>query len=300
MSRTIQLAIVACGVLAAAPARAQLCHPVADDDREVDDSDSDPEAMKGMHMEGMSDADMAAMHHAMHDAKPRRDPGALTARADLEVDVAQIDQGTYEGVVPSASLSWWRFDARVAVPYYHLEYRGVITDGPGDVLLGASGAIVAQRHLRAGVALAVTAGTGNGNRGTGMGDTMYMPGAWASWTRGAWGVTASGSYGRMASLPSDGSGHHHATGYVGSLVSPMNHEELAGALRGTLRATRSLRVHALASIATPIEIEGVTRAYAATGARWRSGDWEIGVEAALPITGDPFHARMSADVALSF
>src|SRR5690349_10675343 len=114
MSRTIQLAIVACGVLAAAPARAQLCHPVADDDREIDDDD---DTMAGMHMEGTSDADMAAMHHAMHDAKPRRDPDALTARADLEVDVAQISAGTYAGVVPSASLSWWRFDARVAVPY---------------------------------------------------------------------------------------------------------------------------------------------------------------------------------------
>src|SRR5207244_11847533 len=131
----------------------------------------------------------------------------------------------------------------------------------------------------------------------GRGDTMCMPGAWGSWSSGAWGVTASASFGRMASLPSDGSGgHHHGAGYVGSLVSPMNHEEVAGALRGTIRANHALRVHALATVATPVNIEGVTRAYGAAGARWRTGAWEIGLEAAMPITGDPFHARMSADL----
>jgi hypothetical protein len=148
--------------------------------------------------------------------------------------------------------------------------------------------------------MVATQPTGNERLGLGMGEVMWMPGAWGSWSAGRWGVTAQGSYGWMAAMSDSGGAHHHGPGYVGSLVSPMNHEELAGALRGTYRATRALRVHALASVSVPTGMDGTTYAYAATGARYAIGAWEAGVEAALPIAGDPFHARLAFDLVRTF
>jgi hypothetical protein len=295
MARCFGLALVAAGVLAAPPARAQLCHPAADDAGDGTDYDDEDDHDMHMHdMQGMHD--MSSMHHAARPRQPSLD--TVTARAGLEADVATIDAGSYAGLVPSASVAWWRLEARLAAPVYHLEYRGVKSDGAGDLLASLTGTLVAGRHLRAGVALAVTAPTGNQAVGLGMGDIMWMPGAWASWSGGRWSTVASGSYGRMAGSLDE---HAHHTGFVGSLVNPMNHEELAGAVRGTYRATRALRVHALASLATPIGIDGTTRAYAAAGSRYAlGGGWDVGAEAALPIAGDPFHARFALDVARSF
>lgn len=263
---------------------AQLCHPAADDGGGGDEDEMD--------MSQMSEMDMSHM-----DMKPVEKP-AVTARADGEFDVASIDAGDYYGFVPSVSIAWWRLEARIAAPIYHLEYRGVKSDGPGDLLWSLSGTIVQQRHLRFGAAIAVTEATGNEKVGLGMGDRMYMPNLWASWNHGRWGAIASASYGRMAGDVSEHAMHLHL---VGSLVNPMNHEELAGGLRFTYRATHELRLHVLGSIATPIELEGTTRAYAAAGIRWTMPDgWDVGGEADLGLTGDPFHARMVFDLARAF
>ena len=262
---------------------AQLCHPAADDGG-GDDGDMD--------MSQMSEMDMRHM-----DMRPRAKP-AVTARVDGEFDAASIDAGDYYGFVPSGSLAWWRLEGRVAAPVYHLEYRGVRSDGPGDLLWSLSAAAVQTRHLRAGVAIAVTEATGNEKVGLGMGDRMYMPNVWAAWNDGRWGAIASASYGRMAG---DAAAHAMHLHLPGSLVNPMNHEEVAGGLRLTYRATHQLRLHALASVATPIELEGTTRAYAAAGLRWTTADgWELGGEADLGLAGDPFHARMVFDVARGF
>lgn len=207
--------------------------------------------------------------------------------------------GSYVGFVPSVSLAWRRLEARIATPVYHLEYRGVKSDGPGDALFSLSATVIDARTARFGLALSVTEPTGNAAVGLGMGDAMWMPGVWGSLSRGRWGAVASASYGRMQDL-GDPSMHHHGADMVGSLVSPMNHEEVAGAVRGTYRATRAPRVHLLGSIAAPVELEGTTRAYAAAGAHYRVDAWDVGVEAALPLAGDPFHARMAIDLARSF
>jgi len=283
--RARQLIGLAIAILACAPsiARAQLCHPGADGDME----DMDHDHMQHMEgMEGMEGMKMPA-------------PPAITARAELEVDAATIPSGGYLGFVPTVSISGWRLEGRISAPVYHLEYRGVKSDGPGDLLFSLSGTIVQAHRARAGVALAVTEDTGNGALGLGMGDAMWMPGVWGSISRGDYGAVASVSYGRMQSLDDGMGGHHHA-GSVGSLVNPMNHQELAGAVRGTLRATRALRLHVLASVATPIDIEGTTRAYAATGVHYRIDAWEIGLEAALGLAGDPFHTRFALDLARTF
>lgn len=287
--RRAQQLIAAAIVCAAAPAHAQLCHPAADD-LSSDDGDGEGDGAHAMemhhHMEGM-DMNMPA----------ERPP--ITARADVEGDVASISMGQYVGFVPSVSIGWWRLEARVAAPIYHLEYRGVRSDGPGDVLFSLSGTVLDAKNARAGVALNVTEATGNAAVGLGMGDAMWMPGAWGSLSSGRWGAVASASYGRMQDM-GGGAGMHHHAAMVGSLVNPMNMEEIAGALRGTYRATRAMRLHVLGSIATPIDVAGVTRAYAAAGAQYKLSDWEVGVEAALPLAGDPFHARMALDLARSF
>jgi hypothetical protein len=279
--------IAAAIVCAAAPAHAQLCHPAADDLSSDEDGEAHPSMEMHHHMEGM---DMTGM--------PSERP-PITARADIEGDVASISMGQYVGFVPSVSIGWWRLEGRVAAPIYHLEYRGVRSDGPGDVLFSLSGTVLNARNARAGVALNVTEATGNAAVGLGMGDAMWMPGVWGSVASGRWGAVASASYGRMQDMGGGGGMHHHAA-MIGSLVNPMNMEEVAGALRGTYRATRAMRVHVLGSIATPVDVTGVTRAYAAAGAQYKLSDWELGVEAALPLAGDPFHARMALDLARSF
>ena len=223
------------------------------------------------------------------------DHSEITARAGVETSVAQISMGDYVGMAPSVSIAWKRLEARAVAPWYHLEYRGVKSDGPGDVAATLQAAIVDGERVRAGIAMSMTAATGDAQVGLGMGQSMYMPGAWASWSGGAWSALASASYGWMANMPS---GHMHMA-MVGSLVSPMNHEELEGALRATFRATDTLGVYGAASIATPIG-EGTTRAFAATGARVDVGKSAITLEAALPIAGDPFHGRIALGLVRTF
>ena len=273
MRRAQQLIVAIAIVAASRTARAQLCHT---DMPEM--SDEDMKGMKGM-------------------AMPMHEP-SVTARADLEADVATISNGEYEGMVPSVTIGWWRLEGRVQTPIYHLEYRGVKSDGPGDVLFSIAGTLVQQERVRAGVAFAATEPTGDAQVGIGMGMAMYMPGVWGSYADGPWGAVASVSYGRMANLDAPG-GHHHAV-MVGSLVNPMNLEEIAGAVRGTYRATPDLRLHVVGSLAAPIERPGTTLGYVATGAHYRIDAWEVGLEAALGVAGDPFHARMAFDLARSF
>ncbi len=223
------------------------------------------------------------------------DHADITASAGVETSVAQISMGDYVGFAPSVSIAWKRLEARAIAPYYHLEYRGVKSNGPGDAVASLSGAILDGERVRAGVAMSMTAATGDAQVGLGMGQSMYMPGAWASWTGGAWSALASASYGWMEAGPG---GHHHMTS-VGSLVSPMNHEELEGAVRASFRATDTLGVYGAASLASPIG-EGTTRAFAATGARVDVGKTAISLEAALPIAGDPFHGRIALGVSRTF
>ena len=266
MRRAQQLIAIAIVLAGARAASAQLCH--------TDDMDT-----------------------SMPMSMPMHEP-TITARADLEADVASIASGEYEGLVPSVTIGWWRLEGRAQTPIYHLEYRGVKSDGPGDVLFSIAGTVIERDRARAGVAFAATEPTGNGAVGLGMGMAMYMPGVWGSLSRGDWGAVASVSYGRMSDLNAPG-GHHHAV-MVGSLVNPMNLEEIAGAVRGTYRATPALRLHVVGSLAAPIDLPGTTRSYAAAGAHYRIDDWDVGLEAALGITGDPFHARMAFDLARSF
>jgi hypothetical protein len=230
------------------------------------------------------------------DADPARD---VAVRAGVETAAASITMGSYAEVAPSAEVAWWRLDARVVTPFYHLEYRGVQSDGIGDVLGSVSGALVAGPRVRAGLALSLTRPTGLETVGLGTGAPMYMPGAWASYDGAAWSALASASYGWM-SMAMQGDGmHHSALPYVGSLVSPMNDEELEGAVRATYHATGELHLYAAGSVAAPIGA-GTTRAFAATGARVERGRAAITVEAALPLAGDPFHARMSIGIVRAF
>ena len=223
----------------------------------------------------------------------------VSVRAGLETAAAAISMGSYAEVAPSAELAWSRLDARVVTPFYHLEYRGVRSDGVGDVLASLSAAALDGRRVRAGAAMAFTRPTGLEAVGLGTGAPMYMPGVWASLDGGRWSALASASYGWMSmSMPAGGM-HHMGLPYVGSLVSPMNDRELEGALRATYHAGDALDVYAAGSIAAPIGA-GVTRAFAAAGARVERGRTAVTVEAALPLAGDPFHGRMSVGVARAF
>jgi hypothetical protein len=258
--RFAPIALFTGATLASATARAQVCHTVADTD---DDSH------------------------------------AVAVRAGLETAAAAISMGSYAEIAPSAEVAWRRLDARVVTPFYHLEYRGVRSDGLGDVLASLSAAILDGRRTRAGLALSLTRPTGLATVGLGTGAPMYMPGAWASFDGAAWSLLASASYGWMAMDMPDGGMHHTMLPQPGSLVSPMNDRELEGALRATYHASDELHLYAAGSIAAPIG-DGVTRAFAAAGARVERGRTAVTLEAALPLAGDPFHARMSLGVVREF
>jgi hypothetical protein len=257
--RFAPIALFTGATLASAPARAQVCHTVATDDA----------------------------------------PPSVAVRAGLETAAAAISMGSYAEVAPSAEIAWGRLDVRVVAPFYHLEYRGVQSDGIGDVLGSLSAAILDGRRVRAGLAISLTRPTGLELVGLGAGAPMYMPGGWASFDGEAWSLLGSASYGWMAmDMPADGM-HHTVLPHPGSLVSPMNDRELEGALRATYHASSELHLYAAGSVAAPIG-DGVTRAFAATGARVEHGRTAVTLEAALPLAGDPFHARMSLGVVRAF
>jgi hypothetical protein len=259
MPRLVPIALVTGATLASAPARAQVCHGMATDDA----------------------------------------PPEIAVHAGLDTAAASISMGSYAEVAPSAEVAWRRLDVRVVTPFYHLEYRGVRSDGIGDVLASVSAAAIDGRRARAGVALAFTRPTGLEAVGLGTGAPMYMPGAWASFDGATWSLFASAAYGWMAMDMPDSGMHHSALPYVGSLVSPMNDREVEGALRATYHASDELHLYAAGSVAAPIG-DGVTRAFAVTGARLERGHTAFTLEAALPLAGDPFHGRMSLGVVRAF
>src|ERR1043165_6628579 len=118
----------------------------------------------------------------------------------LSVEAAEFDTtyyvGSYQGVTPSLGWMRGRFGASAAIGLYHLSKNGLSTYGAGDAMLGGHVAVIERETVHAGVALHVMFPTGSELAGLGMGHTMAMLAAWASWRFAPVTVAASAGYGR--------------------------------------------------------------------------------------------------------
>jgi hypothetical protein len=257
------LLALALASLISRPASGQLCHPVAHE---------------------------AAGHPDIADDDTRLE-AAVAAEAQL---LATAD---VQGMTTSLRGRWRRFGARVAIPVYRIAHDdGDVAIGLGDIAAEASARLVGGERWRAGAVAGVSVPTGDADDGLGMGHTMLMPGAWLTAERGPLRVSAAASYGTRVGDAGDAHHHHHA---ARAMVNPMNARELGSSLRAAYAATDDLEVHAVGLLAVPIG-DGVTRAAAAAGARWRLGTWSIGAEAGAGITGKPFVSRGVLDLTRAF
>lgn len=238
-------------------------------------------------------ASRAAMAQECH---PVADPAthelpSVALRTGLALESAAIDDGLgrsgyYEGAIGAVELTAFGARARVSLGAYHVDW-GQRGTGIGDLQLAVQRGVVSIGAVQLGAAVGATLPTGDVMNELGMGHPMIMPGGFARWSMGGTSVLASAAYGTML-----GSGHHHAS--IGPIPSPMNAEEIAGALRAA-HDLRGTELSATASGAVPIGM-GSSRAALGAGARWRVGETGLGLEFTAPFGGTPIHARLLAEL----
>ena len=90
--------------------------------------------------------------------------------------------GAYQGVLPSATWAAGRYAIAASLPGYRLDENGQQTYGLGDAVVGGQASWRRDRPTSFGVSLAVSAPSGDPQRGYGMGHLMVMPAVFGSWT----------------------------------------------------------------------------------------------------------------------
>jgi hypothetical protein len=238
-----------------------------------------------------ADHDMAAM------SENHQDRSELSV--GLSVEAARFDStyyvGSYQGITPSLGWMHGRFGASAAIGLYHLTENGLSNYGAGDAMLGGHVAVVEGETLHAGVALHVMFPTGSELDNLGMGHTMAMPSAWATWRRSPLTVAASAGYGR-ALVDLGGGGHDHGPS---PLVDPMNLQELTWSAAADVDVGRGVQVGGRVRGGVPIGT-GRTRAIGGGRVAWGSPRISTGLEVQVGIAGDPFTIRGVVDTALRF
>ncbi len=213
--------------------------------------------------------------------------------AGLAVEGATVQAGAYQAIAPTLAWSRGRYSLRAVVPAYHIERYGYEDTGLGDVILSGHVQLAHGHAWALGVIAAVGVPTGNAGDGLGMGHLMVMPSLFVAVQRGRAAITVHAGLGKSLADADDHAGHRS------SIVSPMNPFEVGTALRVSLGVTPRLALQAAAGLAVPFG-DGVTRSTASAGTRYRVGATDVGFELHLPIAGDPFRARLVADVAHRF
>jgi hypothetical protein len=238
-----------------------------------------------------ADHDMATM------SENHQDGSELSV--GLAVEAARFEDtlyvGSYQGVTPSLGWMRGRFGASAAIGLYHLTRNGLSTYGAGDAMLGGHVAVIERETVRAGVALHVMFPTGSELDSLGMGHTMAMPSAWATWRSAPLTVAASAGYGR-ALVDLGGGGHDHGPS---PLVDPMNMQELTWSAAADVDLGHGMQVGGRARGGVPIGT-GHTRAIAGGRLAWGSPRISTGLEIQLGLAGDPFTIRGVVDTALRF
>jgi hypothetical protein len=211
--------------------------------------------------------------------------------ATLRADVAALDGGSYQGLVPAVGWHRARLGAYVALPVYRLDRdSGSVSRGPGDGLLQGHARLLGGRRWRVGAVAAVTVPTGDADQGLGTGHVMAMPGLWGAVRVRRSTTLVTAVLGKA--IGDDDGGHHHVHGLH---VSPMNAFEIGA----TARSAVALDIHAIALVASPIG-DGVFRAAAGGGASLRIGRWDLEGEGQVGLAGDPFLVRASLSLRHTF
>jgi len=217
----------------------------------------------------------------------------------LSVEAARFETtfyvGSYQGATPSLSWMHGRFGASAAISLYHLTENGLSVYGAGDAMLGGIATVLERDTLHAGVAFHVMFPTGSELENLGMGHTMAMPSAWATWRSAPLTVAASAGYGR-ALVDLGGEQHNHGPM---PLVDPMNMQELTWSAAADVDLGRGLQVGGRVRGGVPIGT-GTTRAIAGGRLAWGTPRISTGVELQVGMAGDPFTIRGVVDTALRF
>lgn len=201
--------------------------------------------------------------------------------------------GDYQGISPAVRWSNARFAASASLPYYRVTKNGKTLHGAGDGMVHGIIALARTTTSQAGMALAVTAPSGDRQDGLGMGHVMVMPGVWGSYMLGD--VTIGGSVGYGRALGAN-DGHDHG---AGPIVDPMNNSEVTWSASADLELARQLRAGARASGAVPTA-DGTTRAAGGLRVAWMAGHVVTAATVQVGIAGDPFTLRGVVETSLRF
>jgi hypothetical protein len=137
--------------------------------------------------------------------------------------------------------------------------------------------------------------TGSETENLGMGHTMAMPSAWASWHAAPVAVTASAGYARA--LVSLGGGHHDHGPMP--LVDPMNLQELTWSAGADLDVGHHVQLGGRALGGVPIG-SGRTRVIGGGRVGWGTAHVSTGFELQVGLADDPFTVRGVVETALRF
>jgi len=241
----------------------------------------------------------AGADHAGHDMAMSETHQMSELSAGIAVSAAQYDNplylGSYQSVAPAVGWMSQRFGAGATLALYHLTKNGLSVYGMGDAMVMAHATVITADELQAGIALHMMFPTGSERDGLGMGHTMAMPSAWATWRAQAVSVNASAGYGR-ALVSIGGGAHDHGPT---PLVDPMNLQELTWDAGADVTVTQRLRVGGGARGAIPIG-NGTNRVIGAGRVGWGTSRVSTGFELQVGIDGDPFTVRGVVETALRF
>lgn len=233
-----------------------------------------------------------------HGMLPGTGEGATTTSVGVSLIAAAFDTmsygGDYQGIVPVVRMSHGRYAVAASIGMYRLQPNGRELYGPGDAVVHGQAGLYAKDRVTAGVAMAVSAPTGNDTTGFGMGHPMLMPAAYARWTDGRVGFDASLGYGRAIG----GSESHHAHG-AWPLVEPMNLSEVTWTASSDLALARVLRAGARLSGAIPTG-DGSARLIGGVRVLWTEGRVDTAFEMQAGVAGDPFSVRGVLETAVRF
>ena len=198
--------------------------------------------------------------HAGHAQPEARnfDVGAGIVLARYET---QLYAGDYQGVKPTAAWRKDRYAFSAEVGFYRMTKNGADYFGFGDVLVGAGATVWSSEQARIAVGLPLSLPTGDHTRGFGMGHVMVMPTVVAGYHR----LTASVTYGRAIG----GEAHHEGHG-AWPLIDPMNQQEVAWSVAGSIPIARVLSIGGRLGGATAIG-DGTDRVHAAWEMVWTEG-----------------------------
>jgi hypothetical protein len=243
---------------------------------------------------GLTASQARADHHGM--VMEPHGSAIATSVSLLAASFATPDfAGDYEGVIPSLSWSSPRVSVGASLPLYRLQENGREQYGPGDVVVHGQGTIVETGSVHAGALLAVSAPTGDGQAGTGMGHPMAMPALWTAWSRDR--LTLGGSAGYSRALVDEMSHHNHGPW---PLVEPMNMSEISWSASGDVALSHSTHAGARVSGGVPVGAPGTDRVIGAVRIAWLGGSVDTAAELQAGLAGDPFTIRGVVETALHF